>query len=77
MANTMNLSAPGQGAGLEDWLAYIGKLHEKRLQAAAVRAPLGADRQNDGLVALGNGGLVVVVGHHRDVGHGLHSVYSL
>lgn len=29
MANTTILSAPGKGAGLEDWLAYIGKIHEK------------------------------------------------
>lgn len=46
MANTMNLSAPGQGAGLEDWLAYIGKLHEKPME-------LGLERMKEMIARMG------------------------
>lgn len=40
MANTTTLTAPGKGAGLDDWLAYIGKIHEKPMD-------LGLERMKD------------------------------
>ena len=46
MANTTNLSAPGKGAGLNDWLAYIGKIHEKPMD-------LGLDRMKQMIARMG------------------------
>ena len=40
MANTTTLTAPGQQAGLNEWLDYIGKIHEKPMD-------LGLERMKD------------------------------
>ena len=37
MANTTTLTVPGQDAGLDDWLAYIGKIHEKPMDLGLER----------------------------------------
>lgn len=46
MANTTTLTAPGQQAGLNDWLDYIGKIHEKPMD-------LGLERMKDMIARMG------------------------
>ena len=55
----------------------IGKLHEQRLETAAVGTPLCADGKKNRLLTFSDNRVEVGVGYHRDVGHGLHSVRSL
>ena len=46
MANTTTLTAPGQQAGLNEWLDYIGKIHEKPMD-------LGLERMKDMIARMG------------------------
>lgn len=46
MANTTTLTAPGQGAGLAEWLEYIGKIHEKPMD-------LGLERMKEMIARMG------------------------
>ena len=46
MANTTTFTAPGQQAGLNEWLDYIGKIHEKPMD-------LGLERMKDMIARMG------------------------
>ena len=61
-------------AGKHQLVAVIlGKLHEQRLETAAVGTPLCADGKKNRLLTFSDNRVEVGVGYHRDVGHGLHS----